>query len=140
MAAATSATPRHNDGRPADKNLWRQVVSGALPHPYVAAAMVASSAVAHAASPSGGDAGGIGWEAAAAARHVALGGVCFVATALVFTRYEGVFLREMKALWAARRRGGGGAGDKDGTVAVTRTAGGVGPLSNGAVGVRNKTD
>lgn len=126
MATATSATPPHNDGRPADKNLWRQVVSGALPHPCVAAAMVASSAVAHAASPSGGggDAGGIGWEAAVAARHVALGGVCFVATALVFARYEGVFLREMKALWAARRRGGGGAGGKDGTVAVTRTAGG----------------
>lgn len=142
MAAATPATPPHNDGRPVEKNLWRQVVNGALPHPCVAAAMVASSVVAHAASPNrgGGDAGGVGWDAPVAAQHVAIGGVCFAATALVFARYEGVFLREIRALWAARRRGGGGAGVLNGAVVVTRTAGGVGPLSSGAAGVRNKTD
>ena len=136
-AAVTSATAPapHNDGRAAEKNLWRQVVSGALLHPCVAAAMVASSAVAYAASPSGGggDVGGNGWEAAAAARHVALGGVCFVATALIFARYEGMFLREIKALWAARRQGRRGG-------VVAQAAGEVSPASAGAVGGRDKTD
>lgn len=117
-------------------------MSGALPHPCVALAMVASSAVAHYASPSrgGDDAGGVGWDAAAAARHVALGWVCFAGTALVFARYEGVFLREMKALWAARRRGGGGAGGNGGAAAVARAAGGVDLASSEAVGGRDKTD
>ena len=142
IAAARPSTPPHNDGPPVEKNLWRQIVNGALPHPFVAAAMVASSAVAHAASPNrgGGDAGGVGWDAPAAAQHVALGGVCFAATALVFARYEGVFLREIRALWATRRRGGGEAGAKSGAAVVTRTAGGGGPLSRGAAAVRNKTD
>lgn len=137
-AAATSAAVPHEDGRAAEKNLWRQVVSGALPHPCVAAAMAASSVIAHAASPSGNgdDVGGADWNATA--RHVALGAVCFAATALVFARYEGVFLRDMKALWAARRQRA--AGGDEGAVEVTRAAGGLGIASSEAVGGRDKTD
>lgn len=106
-----------------ERNLWREVVSGALPHPGVVTAMAMSSAAAFATSPvspfdgEGADgAGDVSWDVAGAAKHVVVGLVCCVATAVVFTRCEGAFLREVHALWAARRRrrrqpsGGGRSG------------------------------
>lgn len=123
---------REPNGR-SRRNLWRQVVAGALPHPGVVAAMAASSAAAFAASPSSnssssasaadGGGGDVPWDAAGgAARHVAVGGVCFVATAAVFARCEAAFVGEVAALWAARRRPSGDGGGR------------------GVVGGREKTD
>lgn len=103
------------------KNLWRRVVTGALPHPGVVAAMSLSSVAAFAASPSSSAGGGdVPWDVAGAARHVVVGVACFVATAAVFARCEVVFVREVVALWAARRRpssredGDGGGGVVEG--------------------------
>lgn len=108
-----------------ERNLWREVVSGALPHPGVVAAMAMSSAAAFATSPvapldgeGANGAGDVSWNVTGAATHVAVGLVCFVATAAVFAKCEGTFLKEVRALWAVRRRrqpsgegGGGGAVD-----------------------------
>ncbi|CAN0074076.1 unnamed protein product [Scytosiphon promiscuus] len=102
------------------KNLWREVVAGAFPHPAVVAAMGLSSVAAFATSPPP-HGGGVPWDVIAAAKHVGCGLACFVVTAAVFVRYEGGFLKEIGALWTARRRpnpgargaGGGGAGGGD---------------------------
>eukprot|EP00903_Cladosiphon_okamuranus_P013314 g12409.t1 len=103
----------HNPNRES-RNLWRQVVAGALPHPGVAAAMALSSAAAFAASPSSSAGGGDApWDVVGAARHVGVGVACFVATAAIFARCEVVFMREVVALWAARRRPSS-RGDGDG--------------------------
>lgn len=104
-----------------EKNLWRQVVNGALPHPAVFAAMAASSVLAYAASPAqtapgGAVGGGDPWSITAASRHVGVGAACFALTAAVFVRFERRFLREMGALWAARRRNRGLSGEADGRV------------------------
>lgn len=105
-----------------EKNLWRQVVAGALPHPAVFVAMAASSVLAHASSPaqtaaSGVAAGGrVSWDITTVSRHVGVGAACFGVTAAVFVRFERRFLREMGALWAARRRNRGSRGGTDGVV------------------------
>ncbi|CAM9836960.1 unnamed protein product [Ectocarpus fasciculatus] len=101
------------------RNLWREVVAGAVPHPGVVAAMALSSAAAYATSPAArhAAAGGNGGSALDAAKHVGVGLVCFLATAAVFVKCERAFLRELGALWAARRPpgpdGGRGAGSGD---------------------------
>lgn len=108
---SNSNTERRRRPNRESRNLWREVVAGALPHPGVVAAMAVSSAAAFAASPPspssavGGD--GVPWDAAGAARHVGVGVVCFVATAAVFARCEAQFVGEVAALWAARRRPSG---------------------------------
>lgn len=116
--AATVASPVPLDAgekrqrkQKCERNLWREVVSEALPHPGVVAAMAMSSAAAWAASPvalfsseGAGDDGDVSWNKAGAAKHVFVGLVCFVATAAIFLRCEGAFMREVGALWASRRR------------------------------------
>lgn len=100
------------------QTLWRRVIAGALPHPLVVAALTISSAVAHETSPytrspldglfmvegDGSDGSrGVPWDMRAAAKHVGVGGSCFVFTAAVFWTFEHRFLMELRALWAARR-------------------------------------
>lgn len=93
------------------RNLWREVVTGAAPHPGVVAVMALSSAAAYATSPSAHHvAGGNGGAPLDAAKHVGVGLVCFLVTAAVFVKCEGAFLRELGALWAARRPPGPDAG------------------------------
>lgn len=95
-----------------ERNLWGEVVAGAIPHPVVVAAMCISSAVAFAASPHSlsldangdGGGGGVSWDSVGAVKHVGVGLVCFAATAVVFMKFERQFLRDVAALWAARRR------------------------------------
>lgn len=104
--------------RTPSQTLWRRVIAGALPHPLVVAALTISSVVAHGTSPYsrspldgvftvGGDGSegdpGMPWDMKAAAKHVGVGGLCFVFTAAVFRRFEHRFLMELRALWAARR-------------------------------------
>lgn len=106
VAAAAASPPR--GGRAKKTNLWRGVVIGAIPHPAVVTAMAVSSAVAHASSPAqavavGDGSGSMSWDAAAAAKHVGVGAVCFGLTAVVFARFERKFLREVGSLWAARK-------------------------------------
>lgn len=119
-ATVTGPTNRGNnlpETKP-DKNmnLWRRVVKGALPHPVVVAVMVISSGAARLTSPypfgvAGGRSGGGGgilsssWDIRAAAKHVGIGAMFFVLTAVVFGRFERRFLRELRNLWAARRSG-----------------------------------
>lgn len=92
-----------------EKNLWLEVVTGALPHPAVLVTMAVSFAVAHAASPTESDtttSGGaeLSWNGVAAAKHVAVGAVCLGISAAVFERFEKKFVQNLKGLWAARRR------------------------------------
>lgn len=89
-------------------NLWRQVVTRALPHPCVLAVMAISSAAANAAAPDDvvdvqNGKGVASWDMVASAKHVVLGLICLVFTGIVFSRYERRFLRELRELWAARR-------------------------------------
>ncbi|CAB1100987.1 unnamed protein product [Ectocarpus sp. CCAP 1310/34] len=100
------------------RNLWREVVTGAAPHPGVVAVMALSSAAAYATSPAARHvAGGNSGAPLDAAKHVGVGLVCFLFTATVFVKCEGAFLRELGALWAARRPpgpdDGRGAGSGD---------------------------
>ncbi|CAM9712086.1 unnamed protein product [Ectocarpus sp. 12 AP-2014] len=93
------------------RNLWREVVTGAAPHPGVIAVMALSSAAAYATSPAARHvAGGNSGAPLDAAKHVGVGLVCFSVTATVFVKCEGAFLRELGALWAARRPPGPDAG------------------------------
>ncbi|CBJ26892.1 conserved unknown protein [Ectocarpus siliculosus] len=93
------------------RNLWREVVTGAVPHPGVVSIMALSSAAAYATSPAARHvAGGNGGAPLDAAKHVGVGLVCFLVTAAVFVKCEGAFLRELGALWAARRPPGPDAG------------------------------
>lgn len=89
-------------------NLWREVVAGALPHPVVVTAMGLSSAVAYATSPPAHE-GVVPWNVTAATKHVGFGLACFVTTTVFFTKFEREFLKEVRALWTARRRPGYGA-------------------------------
>ncbi|CAM9389306.1 unnamed protein product, partial [Hapterophycus canaliculatus] len=102
---------------PKRRNLWREVVAGALPHPGVVTAMGLSSAVAYATSPPVHD-GGVPWDVTGAAKHVGFGLACFVMTAAVFAKYEGDFFREIRALWTARRRPSHGTRSAGGDCAV----------------------
>lgn len=111
------------------RSLWREVVTGAVPHPGVVAVMALSSATAYVTSPAAHHiAGGNGGAPlGAAAKHVGVGLVCCLVSAAVFVKCEGAFLRELGALWAARRPSGPDAG---------RGAGGGDAASGGA----NKSD
>lgn len=96
-------------------NLWRRVVTGALPHPAVLVAMAISSGAAWLTSPfrhvaDVGESDQIPWDVVAAAAHVGIGAACFLVTGVLFVVLEKPFLRKLKALWGSRREARAGAG------------------------------